>query len=393
MDYQIKNGRLVIVLPDRIDSECSEQVENGIRQILLQQPGMPLTLDAEELRYISSSGLRVLMRLLKDGQKDLTVINVCSEVYEIFDVTGMDALMKVEKRMRCVDVADCPVIGEGAFGSVYRLDRDTVVKVYRNGEDSLPIIRDEIDKARQAFISGVPTAIPFDVVNVGDQYGAVMEMIDAQNCNNLLVNGQVGLDALIPRYAAFLKTLHGIEDVTGRLPAARDIYLKNLSDYADCLKKDVYERLRELLESMPEDRHILHGDAQLKNVLVSSGEMMVIDMNLICTGSPVFEFASLFATYVAFNEDDPDDTLKFLGIGKEDAYRLFLGTLVSYLGDPHREALERARLKIRTLGYLRFLTILTLELKDIHSPLKDLQILHASGHLEELSQQVKELTI
>ena len=64
MKSYIKNGRLVIELERRMDSNNSAQMEQEITQILDQHPGLPLTLDAEKLRYISSSGLRVLMELI-----------------------------------------------------------------------------------------------------------------------------------------------------------------------------------------------------------------------------------------------------------------------------------------------------------------------------------------
>lgn len=389
----VENGRLVIALEGRIDAENSEARERDIRQAMEQNPGLPLTLDVDALKYISSSGLRVLVKLVKGGQSDLTIRNASPEIYDIFDVTGLTTMINVQKRMRRIDVEGCPIIGEGAFGTVYRLNGDTVVKVFRDGEASLPIIEAETAKAREAFISGVPTAIPFDVVRVGDQYGSVFEMIDAQNCNELVVSDPSALDDLIPRYAAFLKAMHGMEVKPGRLDAARDRFLENLEAYAPVLDGETYARLKALLQAMPEDRHLIHGDAHLKNIMISSGEIIVIDMDHICTGNPAFEFASLFATYVAFSEDDPDDMRVFMGLDCETAERIYQDTLGSYLGEIDPATFETIERKIEVLGYMRFLTILAIENRDSKSPLKDLQIRHAAEHLRELAFQVDELTI
>lgn len=157
-----------------------------------------MRLDAAGVDYISSTGLRVLLRLVKSGQADLTVCNASPGIYDVYEITGMTSLMKVQKRMREVRVDGCEVIGRGAYGTVYRLDSDTIVKVYRNGEASLPVIEAETARARQAFVSGVPTAIPFDIVRVGDQYGSVFEMIDARNCNDLASGEPGALDDLTP---------------------------------------------------------------------------------------------------------------------------------------------------------------------------------------------------
>lgn len=393
MNSYLKNERLYIALEGRIDSSNAAQIEQEIEKILALHPGLPLTLDAEDLFYISSAGLRVLMKLKKGGQKDLTIQNVSPEVYEVFELTGMSALMNVQKRMRQIEVRDCPVIGQGTFGTVYRLDSDTVVKVYRGGERSLPIIREETAKARQALICGVPTALPFDIVQVDDQYGSVFELIDAQNLNDLVADNPAELDTVLPLYTAFLKKLHGIEMEQTLFPSARDIYLENLSEYASFLDEDTLALLTGLLKRMPDDLHLLHGDIQMKNVMLASGEVILIDMDKICTGNPAFEFASLFATYVAFNEDDPDNSMKFVGIRREDAFRIYHDSLLAYLNSPDEETFERMEKKVRLLGYMRFMAILTLELKDADSPLKELQIRHAAENLKNLSSQVDSLMI
>ena len=93
----------------------------------------------------------------------------------ILDTTGMTGLLDVRRKMREISVEGCEIIGSGAVGTVYRLDEDTVVKVYRDKEKSLPLIEEERKAAQQAFLMGIPTAIPFDTVKVGEQYGAVFE--------------------------------------------------------------------------------------------------------------------------------------------------------------------------------------------------------------------------
>ena len=74
----------------------------------------------------------------------------------------------------------CEVIGEGANGIVYRTDPDTIVKVYKN-HDALEEIHNERELARKAFVLGIPTAIPYDVVRVGEGYGSVFELLNAKS--------------------------------------------------------------------------------------------------------------------------------------------------------------------------------------------------------------------
>ncbi|MBQ3868607.1 MAG: STAS domain-containing protein, partial [Clostridia bacterium] len=161
-----------IRLSGRIDSNNAAQTEQDIRA-QLAAAGSPdrAVFDAAGLEYISSAGLRVILRIRKDVP-ELKIINVNPEVYEILDMTGFTEMMTVEKAYRTVSVEGCEVIGEGFNGKVYRIDKDNVVKTYKNA-GALAGIMHEREVARLALILGVPTAISYDIVRVGDSYGSV----------------------------------------------------------------------------------------------------------------------------------------------------------------------------------------------------------------------------
>ena len=145
-----------------------------------------LIIDAAGLEYISSAGLRVILRI-KKANPDTIIINCTPETYDIFDMTGFTEMMEVERAYRVFSVEGCEVIGQGANGKVYRIDRDTIVKVYLN-PDALPEIHRERELARAAFVAGVPTAIPYDVVRIeGGGYGSVFELLNATSFAKLLI--------------------------------------------------------------------------------------------------------------------------------------------------------------------------------------------------------------
>lgn len=89
-----------------------------------------MILDCSGLEYISSAGLRVVMRLAK-CLKTLRLDNVSPEVYEVFSVTGLSEVLDVRRALRTVDVSGLELLGEGANGSVYRLTTDEMIKVFR----------------------------------------------------------------------------------------------------------------------------------------------------------------------------------------------------------------------------------------------------------------------
>ena len=69
----------------------------------------------------------------------------------------------MEKAYRVVSVEGCEEIGRGANGTIYRIDKDNVVKVYNNA-DALSEIQHEREVARLALVLGIPTAIESAIV-------------------------------------------------------------------------------------------------------------------------------------------------------------------------------------------------------------------------------------
>ena len=179
MQTKFQDDTLTIFLEGRIDSNNTNEVEAQILDALSKNPDAPeVEIDAGNLSYISSAGLRVLLKLRKKINKPLPVLNVSSEVYDIFSVTGFTELLDVHRKMREVSVEGCDVLGEGANGKVYRLTKDEMIKVFKHNVP-LSAIEAEREASRKAFLLGVPCAIAFDTVRCGESYGTIYEMFNA----------------------------------------------------------------------------------------------------------------------------------------------------------------------------------------------------------------------
>ena len=116
---------MTIELKGRIDSGNAARIEQEILKQLESGDASCVILDAKELDYISSAGLRVILRL-KKTYPDVRIRDVSSDVYEILDMTGFTEMMRVEKAYRVVSVEGCEVIGEGFNGKVYRIEESAV---------------------------------------------------------------------------------------------------------------------------------------------------------------------------------------------------------------------------------------------------------------------------
>lgn len=182
-----------------------------------------LDIDIEDLKYISSAGLRSLLRLQPQEAEKINIINASLEVAEIFSMTGFDQIMSVKRGYEKISVEGLPVIGRGASGTVYRIDKEKIVKVYQP-DASLEDIKRERDLAQKAFLKGILTALPFNVVRCGDCYGVVFELLDAKSLSETIVENPDVYDFYAGKYVEAYKRFYTTEVEEGEFPRIKDIY-------------------------------------------------------------------------------------------------------------------------------------------------------------------------
>jgi uncharacterized protein (TIGR02172 family) len=331
------------------------------------------------------------MKVRKQAAKEMQIFDVSPEVYDIFDMTGFTELFKVEKRMRELSVDGCEIIGKGFYGTVYRIDPETIVKVY-NTPDSIPIIKNEQRLAKRAFVKGVPTAISYDIVKVGNNYGSVFELLKASSFNDHLINKPENFDDLMRKYVDFLKVVHSAEMDADTIPMARDTFIGYIDVIKEYISQEQYDRLKAMLSAMPNDLHMVHGDFQMKNVMLVDNEPMLIDMETIATGQPIFDLQALYVTYIAFSEDCPDNLSSFLGIPDNLGTLIWKSILENYFKNADKNTLSLINDKIRLLGTIRFLYLLAItDLKK--GELGEKRIRRSQEHISELLETINDFSI
>lgn len=378
MTVSEKDGIVTIFLEGRIDSGNATQVEKEILGLMDENPGKEIAFDAEKLDYISSAGLRVLLKVQKAKAKPVMISNVSGEVYDIFETTGFTQLLNVRKKYRQISVDGCEIIGKGAYGTVYRLDEDTVVKKYESPE-ALSMIENEKKLAKLAFVAGIPTAISFDIVKIGNTFGSVFELLKAKTFNDLIKEKPSEADETIRKYTELIKQVHSISLAPGTLPSAKAEYLKKLDNIHPLLSDELYERMKEFYDSIPEDDHVIHGDLQMKNIMLSGDEPMLIDMDTLSQGLPIFDLGGIYLAYIAFVEDDPENCKRFFGIDKEMADRIFYGVMDNYYRGISEQEKKEILEKVKIIGYTNFLNMLK---PEKHEELAALRIRHTIEFLK-----------
>ena len=88
---------LTIALEGRLETSSAPELDAVLQKAL---PGIDeLIFNFEKLEYVSSAGLRVLLSAHKAlmGKKGMTIRNANELIMEVFEVTGFDSFLTIEK--------------------------------------------------------------------------------------------------------------------------------------------------------------------------------------------------------------------------------------------------------------------------------------------------------
>ena len=346
MKFEKSRHDLIIFPEGRIDSSTAPAFENEIFEIAKKEQFKKLILDFTNVTYISSAGLRAVLKI-KQTFDNVSIIETSLEVYDTFAMTGFTELMEIRKALRKIDISNAEIVGDGFFSTVYRIDGDTIIKVFNRTSDPHQIER-ELKLAKQAFILGIPTAISFDIVRAGKKLGVCFEMLDCSSLKTLVSQHPDRIQEYLNKYVELLKKINTTECNSPEIPKMKEFYQEKVEVIKPYLTEEQYKKLRNIVDNIEERNTFIHGDCHFKNIMVQEGELILIDMDTLSVGHPIFEFAQLYAPYVAFDEDDPGNCKRFFGIDGKDAQRLYYALLNKYIGKEDPVIID----KIKLLAYL-----------------------------------------
>ena len=295
---------VTIELKGKINAENASGIECEVLDVVKEHPDDEIIFDLQELEYISSSGLRMLLKAQKKHRTPLKIINLSRDLYEIFQVTGFIKMMNVSKAYRNINIDGMELIGTGFTGNVYRADDETVVKVFDPKVSFDLIIAQENIRAKNAFLAGVPTAIPYDIVRVGERFGTVYELLNAKDLVTVIANGKEHTDGYIRMFAQTVKKIHNIQVDPEKFVSLKETSINALSYLSSILSDEEMKIVHEIYENIPERNTFVHGDCHIGNAMLQDGELMFIDLATSGMGHPIFDLVSM---YSLFNEraDDP----------------------------------------------------------------------------------------
>lgn len=94
MDLKTKKvGNVIeVFLAGRLDVQISMNIENEIQKIIHKNPTSHLLMNLGEIKYMSSSGIRIFvstMRVLKETERMLRICNMSNEVRRVFKIVEL----------------------------------------------------------------------------------------------------------------------------------------------------------------------------------------------------------------------------------------------------------------------------------------------------------------
>ena len=342
-------GAATLTLAGRLDTPAAQQMTAKMDEIISEiGDAERLTVDAEALDYISSTGLRVLLALTK-RYRNLRICNVQTAVYDVFEMTGFTKIMNVERALRRLSVEGCEVIGIGGVGTVYRLNEDTIIKVFRAGTD-IEDVRGEIMMAKEAFVMGMPTAISFDIVRVGEQYGLVYEMLHAETLSACIRREPDKVDAFARQYADLFRQMHQIEvPADSSVPDALQHDREQVMHIRRYFPQESIDLLLQILDAIPAERRLLHLDLQTKNAMVQNGELMLIDMGEVGYGHPLLDLGHAYSAMVTL----VGEYEKIIGMPQALGTELWNRAMGYYFEGLPKEVVEQRKRQIEVVSCVR----------------------------------------
>lgn len=342
---------LVLCVSGVVNSATAKEFQRQVSEARDAMPARALVLDVGAVEFLSSAGLRVLLRLQQQTEA-LRVVNVGSELMEVFQDTGFTSILDIRKAIPEISLEGCELIGQGANGEVYRLTRETVVKLFGEGAP-LSAVEHERELAQRSLIHGIPTAITYNLVKSNSRFGAVFELVDAESLSHTLRDHPERFDEYARQYVDIYQSFHSTTVSANEFPSIKDIYHGYINGCVDWYTTEQVDLLRRVVDSVPDRNTLIHGDYHANNILVAEDELIMIDMGDVSYGHPIFDFLATAATQANLVELNPAYAEVHTGMPVELIKRLWNYLIEQYFADKSAQEIAHIDQQVRLFSKLK----------------------------------------
>jgi uncharacterized protein (TIGR02172 family) len=345
--------RLTLALCGRLDATSAPTLEAALQLEGIRE----LVMDLQACDFISSAGLRGILKAIKETARinaSLVLIGAQPHVMSVLEVTGLTRLVTVKPKAREISIEGLEFISAGMCGQCFRVDRETIVKLYNEGVEPR-IAEQEKEFAKAAFVMGIPTAISYDVVACGNRTGVVYEMLDAQLFSQLIRDDPQAVDAHAKTLADVARMIHTTPGDPALFPDIKQ-KLRGAIRQMDFLSAPQIDILLGKLESIPDADTCVHFDLHTSNIMMREGEPVLIDMGDMSIGSYLFDVGLLCCIYGLPELGSSEVVTK---VPNDTGAKLWQGFIKHYFADKPPEEFEFFQRNRHFLASLRLIYTIT----------------------------------
>ncbi len=258
--------------------------------------------------------------------------------------------------MKEMSIDNLDLIAQGGMGKIYRINDEQILKVFNC--ITLEELKKQKESAVEVFKAMVPTAISFEMVRVGDKYGIIYEFLNATSVGKALADHPEKVQEVGEKMGMLLKELHGA--------SMEGMSLEYMNDRADSwidrienkyIKEKDARLLREIVKAIPRGNCLLHCDFHEGNVMIHNGEYLLIDIDEVCIGHPIYDLTYHYINH-EFLAKSPEMLLQSTGLTPDLAKKSARITRKTYFGaiDKKTEILYKDLMT----GFVPFLMVMNL---------------------------------
>ena len=347
INIEYKNRQeIYIILSGIIDTSFADTLNEVIEKAHLEFSNAKIILDFTKVSIITNSCVEYLLKYINEGVK-LQLVGVNKEVSVVLKLTGIDSKLEMENEVKSIDVSNCKLLGKGFHSEVYKLDDETIAKIYYDLPSIDTLISERI-MAKQAFVKGVPTEISFGLCESNGKAGLMYELVDADTLLSVFVKDPNNIEKYIPEYVSLVKRIHEFDSIGMlEIPDMKQILINNVNNLKKYINDDA-EKLMKVVNSIPNSNHLLHGDPHPANVMLTNNGMIFIDLSDMRTGNEILDLVYLNRTLVQFQKIPTNN----YALSRQDSKRLWDLFAEEYFKELSDIEKEQIKAKIDLLALL-----------------------------------------
>jgi len=399
LSTSMKEGNLYFNLSGKVTSQNATNLNNMLISERKNNSNGSVIFDCEELTYISSAGLRVLLSLKKKEKEPIKIINVLPDVYEIFDTTGFTEIFDVSQKSdisssvsdKLRDVSNdknVHKIGYSGGITLYNIGDDIFMKVYPAGT-GFELIEHEKQYAQAALLSNIPTLIAYDIVTFNGQYGMLYELPKAKTVFSHLEQTPWKIMQYAADMGKLLRQIHSAEPHLDIIPRASEVYKSYAEKMNSFFNASEIQTLINIIDVIPEAGTAVYDNFNARNVFVhQNGDLILINMTGIQYGEPIYDLGRIYMMHICKS----NDIVKLMtGFEAFQAKKFWENMMLSYFNTNNFAEINKheERMEASALLYSALYPACYKKMNGVDLPAKDIDFLVAQTRREVLPRAEK----